>query len=107
LVNNSLIPTQTNLIKIDDDLIIDSRLTQTTINAAGVKMLKFKYWVVKTKDREYKITSPDEYKRIAKALNVTTIRFLKIDGDLVSVISIEAIKEKTGYKEIKEGGKHD
>lgn len=92
---------QDALIHGDDYFLVDKRLTQEIVNEVGIRMLKYKYWVVKTKNAEYKITNPDEHNRIVKALCRYDVRFVHINGDMVNVIFIENIIEKTGYREIK------
>ena len=92
----SLALTDSKKIVVMEGLYIDRKDMRPITNKAGVKMLKYKYQWIKTKNSEYRIGDPQSYSRIAKALNSPNIRFVKIDNDLVNIATIEIIKEKTG-----------
>lgn len=101
-MDKKLTTTRSTKIKIKEDLIIDRKHTTEIINDAGIRMLKYKYQLVMTKNGRYKIGDPQEYLRIAKALNSPNVRFIKINNDLVNISTIEVLKEQVGYISLKE-----
>lgn len=89
-------------VVVAKDLVIDQRHLVRHINQAGVEMWQYVYWVVKTRDGTYKVSDPDDYKRIVATMNRAGVRFVKIGEDLVNIMSIDSITKKTGYKKIEE-----
>jgi hypothetical protein len=82
------------------DMNLDNRLVREVKDRTGGSMMVYKHWIIKTKEREYKITNLDEYKRIAKAMATPDIRFIRIQGDLVNIGQIEGLLLKKEFVKV-------
>ena len=83
----------------DHPVMIRRSLMEKTTNRAGVEMWKYKYWKIEANE-VYRVSEPDEYQRIVKALANPDVRFVYIGKDFVNINQIKTIKEKVGYKRI-------
>lgn len=101
-MDKKLITSKLTKIEVKYNLMIDRKYMTEVTNDAGVKMLKYKYQIMITQEKDYNISDPQEYIRIAKALNSPNVRFVKINNDLVNINTIRILKEKVGYISLKE-----
>jgi hypothetical protein len=98
-LDNELAISQKN-IKIEG-LVIDKRLVRQVIGRLKTPMLEIKYWIIKTRNNTYRIGNPDEYIKLIRSLNSQSVRFVKLENDLVNINQIEYVGQKLIYKDIK------
>jgi len=97
LANKKLAKIDSTKIHINKDLVINRQHMTKFTNRAGVQMLKYKYYLLTTRDGSYRIGDPTEYTRIAKALNSPTIKFIRIKKEFINTTEIKSFKEEIGY----------
>jgi len=93
-LDKQLIPRE---VEIEPGFLVDTQNTQELVNSAGIRMVRYVYFVIKTNDGEYKIGNMNEYKRIISAVNSNKIRFVRIGSDLVNISIIRSIKKHTNH----------